>query len=361
MAIVPDNKKILSYLEQTLGGKIADLKIKVFGGESESVKGYGYGRPLFLDFTRDGEPQKLVLETMPEGEFGHEGFADRAQIMLWKYPASKTLPKHARCLDSGAFLSSGDLVSLGRAEEFFVLTEFKIGEGYFHDLDRLAQAAQPEKLDLDRAKALALYLAEIHKTKKTAPNLYKRRIRELVGHGECLMGLVDSYPGDFTLPGNLTLEDIEIKAVQWRWRLRGKEDRLCQVHGDFHPWNLLFKEGSADFTAIDRSRGEWGEAADDLTALSINYVFFSLQHHGKLTAAYEPLFRTFWDTYLEKTGDQEVLKVVQPFFAWRGLVVASPVWYPNLAPQVRAAVFQFIGALLAADKFDPAKVNGYLA
>ena len=35
------------------------------------------------------------------------------------------------------------------------------------------------------------------------------------------------------------------------------------MHGDFHPWNLLFREG-VEFSVLDRSRGEWGEPADDV-------------------------------------------------------------------------------------------------
>jgi aminoglycoside phosphotransferase family enzyme len=36
----------------------------------------------------------------------------------------------------------------------------------------------------------------------------------------------------------------------------------------------------------------------------------------------------FGKIYLKKTGDSEILEVVQPFYAWRALVVASPIWYP---------------------------------
>lgn len=354
-----DLQKVKAYLEEVLGGPVSELKACLIGEGPDSLKGYGYGRPLLLEFLHAGKTRRLVLETMPAGEFGHEGFADRAQIMLWKYPASLSLPKHAKSLDSGAFLFDGQLVSLGKAEEFFVLTEFKEGKGYFHDLERLSQAKKPEQLDEKRACALAGYLAEIHSVKKEAPGLYVRRIRELIGHGECLMGLTDSYPADFQVPGKLTLEEIEKQAITWRWRLRKRSHRLCQEHGDFHPWNVLFREGT-DFIAIDRSRGEWGEAADDVTAMSINYIFFSLQHHGRLAGAYERLFHLFWETYLEKAKDSEIFEVVQPFYAWRGLVVASPVWYPRLAPEVRAALFRFIANVLENERFDPAQVNSYL-
>ena len=354
-----DLNKVKSYLETVLKGPVSELRTSVLGDGPESQKGFGYGKPLLLEFQHGGIERKLVLETMPAGAFGHEHFADRAQIMLWKFPASSQLPKHAHSIDVGAFAKDGNLLHLGQAEEFFLLTEFFEGTGYFHDLERLGKASKPEALDIERTKALASYLAQIHKVKLDAPGLYVRRIRELIGHGECLMGLTDSYPADFKLPGKLTLEDIETRAVVWRWRLRGKEARLCQVHGDFHPWNVLFREG-ADFTAIDRSRGEWGEAGDDVTCMSINYLFFALQHQGRLAGACAKLFHLFWDTYLDESGDEEMLNLVQPFYAWRGLVVASPVWYPRLAPEVREALFRFIDNVLNAQRFDPSQVSEFL-
>ena len=56
-----------------------------------------------------------------------------------------------------------------------------------------------------------------------------------------------------------------------------------------------------------------------------------------------------------------MLEVAAPFFAWRGLVIASPVWYPHLPAPVRRALFNFIQNILAADRFDPHDINRYLA
>jgi hypothetical protein len=55
-----------------------------------------------------------------------------------------------------------------------------------------------------------------------------------------------------------------------------------------------------------------------------------------------------------------MLDVIAPFYAWRGLVIASPVWYPNLQAGVRRALFNFILNVLTADRFDPASINRYL-
>jgi aminoglycoside phosphotransferase (APT) family kinase protein len=146
--------------------------------------------------------------------------------------------------------------------------------------------------------------------------------------------------------------------VDWRWRLKCRTHRLRQVHGDFHPWNILFGEGT-DFVLLDRSRGEWGDPADDVSCLTMNYLFFSLQRSGRLNQNFESLFLRFWERYLAKSRDQEMLEVVAPFFAFRGLVMAHPVWYPNLPEDVRRKLFNFIKSVLDRERFDPSEVNHY--
>ena len=172
------------------------------------------------------------------------------------------------------------------------------------------------------------------------------------------MGLLDSYPPRHGFITPKLLEGIEQRCVSWRWRIKERTHRLRQVHGDFHPYNILFGEG-VRFRVLDRSRGEWGDPSDDVTSLTGNYLFCSLQRHGKLSGSFETLFRRFWDRYLERTDDREMLTVVAPFYAFRGLVMASPVWYPTLDEDVRRKLFSFIESVLDAEAFDPGRVNDY--
>jgi aminoglycoside phosphotransferase (APT) family kinase protein len=213
--------------------------------------------------------------------------------------------------------------------------------------------------DRERMTALVDYLVSIHSRKLDQPALYIRRIRDLLGHGECIMGLIDNYPASFEFIDQGMLRRIEKACVEWRWRIKGRGHRLCQVHGDFHPWNILFRKG-VDFTLLDRSRGEWGEPADDVSCLTTNYLFSSLLRSGCLADPFESLFLRFWDLYLEGTGDREILEVAPPFYAWRGLVIGSPVWYPRLPADVRRKIFAFIENVLAVDRFDHRQVNRYL-
>ena len=325
----------------------------------KDLKGFGYGVPYVIEFSVGGEARRVVLETMRSEGFGHDHFCDRAKILLWQHSAFNKLPRHVHSVDVGAFTTDGErLKSLGNCSEFFIVTEFMDGRLYRFDLDRIMEAGELSELDEQRCLALSNYLVDVHKVRREAPWLYVRRARELIGHGECIMGLLDSYPHRLDFVGESYLIDVERDCVVWRWRLKRKAHRLSQVHGDFHPWNVIFREDT-DFSVLNRSRGEWGEPADDVTAMTVNYVFYSVQKYGELAGVFERLFRLFWENYLRKTGDKEVLEVVQPFYAWRGLVVASPIWYPNLNRSVRVKLLNFVRNVLRSERFDLKRVNSY--
>lgn len=355
-----DADKVERYLKSLLGSDIVILSLTPLGepASKASGKSYGYGTPIRIDYRSvKGGLRSAVLHTMSPGPFGHEHMADRAHTLIWSHAAFNRLPRHVRSLDVAGFERGGGLISVGNVEEFCLLTEYAEGENYAVDLERVRNTGDLADLDLLRADALCDYLAKIHSVRGDNPGLYTRRIRELVGDGECIMGLADSYP-PHPLFTPRVLENIEHRCLSWRWRLKNLTHRLRQVHGDFHPWNILFGS-AADFRLLDRSRGEFGDPADDVTSLTLNYVFFSLRRSGRLEGAFEILFRRFWDRYLAQTGDHEILRVAAPFFAFRGLVMASPVWYPSLPDPVRRSLLSFVQAVLDSEAFEPPQVNAY--
>lgn len=354
--------EVEKYLAEVLGRPVRLLRIAAMGAEpgEKELKGFGYGRPYAVDYAVDGERRSSVLSSMRvQKGFGHDTFADRAACILWQNQAFNALPRHVRSLDAGFFTRKGGLRSAGDADEFFILMERVGGLEYYRDLDRIRDAHFFQPLDVDRALALSDYLAGTHARKHDDPVLYHRRIRELVGSGECIMGLADSYPAGFEFYARSDFERLEKKCVEWRWRLHDRVGRLSVVHGDFHPWNVMFRNG-VDFTVLDRSRGEYGEPADDVACMGMNYVFYSLQKYGELKGEFGELYRRFMGNYLARTGDYDVLRCIQPFLAFRALVVASPLWYPGLLPDVRARLFHFIDNVLEDEEFDYENVNQYL-
>ena len=345
------------YLDGVLGRSVKVLDVRpLSGGDGDDVKGFGYGVPLSVRCRIGEETRELVVaRTRPVSGFGHDYPADRAWQALFSHPAYNSFPHHARSLDVGCTRASGELVSLGDAVEFFQLVEKVEGRLYRFDLDRMV-TEDATALDTMRVVSLARFLADAHSVQHHDAALYHRRIRELIGHGECLMGILDSYPHPYAPLPAADCEAIERAAIGWRWRLRERAHRLARVHGDFHPWNILFREG-ADFSVLDRSRGEWGEPADDVAALAINYLFFGLRRaarEGRPGAVAEPflgLFRTFLDAYMAASQDQELYEVLPPFFAFRAFVLAHPRWYPSLDDVTRARIIAFGRAMLDGGAF----------
>ena len=356
-------ERVEEYLSSVYKAVVKVFRIsRLGGGESVAdLKGFGYGVLYLIEFNVGGETKRAVLETVRPGGFGHDHFSDRAAVLLWQHSAFNRLPKHVRSIDVGSFLSDCvTLRSLSDCCEFFILTEFVEGFPYHCDLDRIRGTGEMTGLDEERCLALSDYLAEIHSVKKKdAPELYVRRVRDLTGHGEGIFGLTDSYPGGLEHAGEKFFVDFEKACVEWRWRLKHKAHRLSQVHGDFHPWNIIFRRG-LDYTVLDRSRGEWGEPADDVSTMTMNYLFYSLQAFGMIDGPFLRLFLLFWRNYMDKTSDEEILSVVQPFYAWRSLVIASPLWYPHLSLDMRRRIFRFATKVLKAKRFDFEDVESYL-
>jgi Ser/Thr protein kinase RdoA (MazF antagonist) len=175
------------------------------------------------------------------------------------------------------------------------------------------------------------------------------------------MGILDSYPHPYPPLPPEACEAIEHDLVAWRWRLRERAHRLSRTHGDFHPWNILFREGT-DFSLLDRSRGEWGEPADDVAALAVNYLFFGMRRAAAggergVTEPFRGLFHRFLSAYLQASQDLELLETLPPFLVFRLLVLAHPRWYPTLAGGVREELIAVARCLAQATRFDPADVS----
>ena len=357
-----DPGEVKRYLEERTGGPVEIQELQELRGEATgaaALKQFGYGRPLLVQYRAAGRQVREVFHYIRRNAFGRERDDDRAAAVWLDFRTFNRLPRHVPAVDMLIQTEEGAIESIRAADELLLVTGYRPGNLYADDLVRIRDEGRLQPLDVQRAETLAAYLAEIHQVKHDEANLWQRRLRDLVGHGEGIMGLTDSYPPDLPYATAADLRHIEEEANRWRWRLKPLSHRLCQVHGDFHPFNLLFGQG-VEFHVLDRSRGEWGEAADDVSCLAINYLFFSLQRWGCLEGAFRTLHDRFWQHYLALRPDEELAAVIQPWFAWRALVLASPVWYPSIAEEVRRKLLTFARRVLSEDRYDYRQVNQYL-
>ena len=346
--------ELLSGIE---GGPVELEALEPLGGDRApgELKRIGYGVPIRVRYRAAGASRDVVFRTQSPNWFGHDRRSDRACLSLLAADTYCDQPRHIGVRDVGA-VRGPELVSLRGAGEFYLLTDYVEGRLYAHDLRDLDERGVALPLDLSRTRALAGHLADLHREapEPSAPEMYTRAVRDLLGSGEGIFGIVDSYPVGFE--HEALLRRIEQLCLDWRWRLgRRRADRLRRTHGDFHPYNILFREG-LDFTVLDASRGGAGDPADDLAAMSINFYFGGLRAPGAWSAGHGALFHAFFESYRER-ADASAFDAMAPFLAWRALVVASPAWYPDIAPVVRRALLTSAIAWLEAERFDPATVD----
>jgi hypothetical protein len=393
-----------TQLEKYLRERFGPVTLKNLSRLGEGAHGTGF---LAVLDTPEGE-RNLVVKELANEDLGHIHPSDRAGVFLMAFDEYSNLPRHVRALDVLSRMPDGEIKSISGGVEYYLLMEAAHGTNYFSDIQAMASATsttsissaaattsissaaattsissaaatadisaissaastaatsamklKPELDDRDKGKihAMASYLAEIHARKIDSRAHYYRKLRDTIGHGECLMGVFDFYPDGVIDFADMAV--IEKKCIDWRARLKPRYRRLCQIHGDFHPGNILFTSDT-DFTLLDRSRGPWGDPADDVTALTVNYVFFSVMKFGDVRGAYLEALIFFYETYLGLTGDEELLKVAAPFYAFRGVVVANPRFYPELTDEARKTMFRFINNVLDSERFDPKRVNRYL-
>ncbi|MBW1801664.1 MAG: phosphotransferase [Deltaproteobacteria bacterium] len=344
--------KVENYLKERFGKA---TRLKYMKRLGEGVHGAAY----LLKFSTPHGEKHLIMKALFPSRFGHDHYSDRAQVLLLANANYNDMPKHIKAVDVVGE-SPDRLLSVKDAKEFYIFMEEARGEPYFNDLDAILKRGYLNESDMQRAKMLAHFLADIHRVKypgEDAKDLYRRRIRDLIGHGECIMGIIDAYDRvAFTTDRELI--EYAVKCLPWWGKIRDKSERLSSVHGDYHPGNIRLQ--GDDFVLLDRSRGSWGEPADDVSCLSVNYIHYAIKDRGTFEGPFSELFRLFLESYLEKTNDAGFFEVVQPFFAFRILVLANPRFYPEDSYVTKRKLINFGLSALEEDRFRVDKISDYM-
>lgn len=338
---------IIKHYFEKLEGK--PIKLIEYTKLGSGWHGTGYK----LTYKINSKKKTVILRTLRPYEFSHDYKADRAKVFILQHTIAKNIPKHISSLDVIGYTKDKELLSIGDCEEFFQVVELTEGSSYMSDLDRILKGYLLEA-DREKVKTLANYLVELHKLKFSGPkelrdSIYKRHTRDVIGHGEMLMGVLDTYP-QLNWATKDDIISILHLAIICREEIKHLSHRLTRIHGDFHPGNIIFT--NKDFKVLDASREEFGEPADDLTALAINYIWYAIKQTGSISGPFKELLKIFWNTYIEKTKDYEINKIVPIFFAFRAIVVAHPIFYPNQDDTVRKKLFDFAKHLLNSKRFE---------
>ena len=350
---LPDMETITIFLTKRFGA-VSNVRLRKM---DIGKHGLGY-RIDYRSRTRNRD-ERIVLTTLKPSDLGNDYPSDRARSHLLASTCYSDLPGHLRCMDVVTF-DGTDLFSVKKSKEIFLVMEDARGKDYFNDFNKIMNRGSLQEDDRRKADKLSTYLTDIHKKKYTgdnSPSLYRRRIREAIGHGSGLMGFLDAI----SARGHIPWEDAVVivqKAVSHWDRLKDDHRRLCQVHGDFIPNNIRFQ--GDDPVLMNRSRGIWGEPAEDVFSLLIYYIFYALIEHGEFRGSFAELFTRIYDRYLNRSWDMDVLKAAPLFSVVKIPYLLNPDFFPTVDGTTRNKLILFSKNVLSEDQFDAKRMDKYL-
>lgn len=329
--------QLKKFLEEHSNQKVEILKTSKLG---TGFMAAGYR----IDFKTNGENKKVVIRIISPVDFSNDYAADRMASFWIQHHSSKLLPSHIKSLGIiGVNKRTKGIGVVDHYDEFIQVLEWAEGEEYFVDLEKIIKEDRASDDDFKKVILLSDYLVKIHKkkfrgAKDQALSLYKRHTRDYVG-SRFMIDVLDTYPTEISFTSWDKLHKLVFEVYKYREKSKNNFLRLSKIHGDFHPGNVRFKDKNK-FIILDASRAIWGEPADDVSCLGINYLWYSLRQTGKFKGIFKELFDTFWNNYIKKTGDQEINTILPLFIAIRSVVLKHPLYF-SVNDKIRKKLLAF--------------------
>lgn len=342
--------KIQAYLHEILGPDAELVGVKALGEEEHAT---GISNLLRLE-VRVGTEQKLLMLRRPASTiYSTEQPSDRASAVIQAYTTYNRIPRHPRSLDVAVICADGSLSRVPGSCEFVLLQEYVDGELYFHSLMQTLETNEVSELAERRAVALAEYLAELHSQRNDDIRIYRRALRDLVAGGVGVMGVLGGYSKELRDAHHDRLGGILKDFTALAWDLDRSSNRLCRIHGDFHPLNILFGKDT-QFSAIDAFGIGWGDAAFDVGTLLMNYYALYNEEGGLGSPSGRRLAERFLSAYVDRCEDPEGLYRVLPLPLARGaLIMATTYFFPHRPDVERDRLIRLAGDILSARVFTP--------
>jgi hypothetical protein len=217
-----------------------------------------------------------------------------------------------------------------------------------------ADHARP--IDRARAHGLALALAAIH-AERGRPESYRRGVDHALAGEDGIPRLAEWLGDDHPVLRPDRIERMEIAVVRWRWLLRHHEHRSRRIHGALRPESIVFR--GEECTLLEPAP-LWGEAAQDLAAVTSFYLGAALSRRQRFSGAARECWDELWSAYLSASSDLEMLEVIPPFYA-RAVLELVALNAPEPLPEsMQRVLVEFAEVMLAGRPFRPDHLDGIL-
>ncbi|MBD3335939.1 MAG: hypothetical protein GF355_10525 [Candidatus Eisenbacteria bacterium] len=206
---------------------------------------------------------------------------------------------------------------------------------------------------------MARALAAVHAERGSDDGVWSRRLHELVGDSRGIMGLTGSYVHSGPHGPAARFIDLEQSANAWRHRLEAHAQRLCRIYGDLQTTQIMCGPAGG-MRIVRRDPTVWGEAAEDVAAVTSSYILFALHKPPDVHRTFGELHGRFWEAYLSASGDADLVTIAQPWLARRALILANPQLYPEVDEAVRSGLLRYAGRVMGSEIYDYARLELYL-
>jgi hypothetical protein len=240
------------------------------------------------------------------------------ESLLFKRTAND-LPSHIKVFDVLQYVDE-KLASLPDVTPIIIMEEAK-HDDYFSDLSAISKQQKLEARDIKRIKIIAQQLAHIH-SKRSPSEHYFRYLKDWFGFG--ILELTNELDGICT---DDEIKNLKYLFIDWEHFLAKHPQRCRRIHGELFPGTIKFSPQD-EFITYDMRRIGAGEPADDVGSLVYNYLFHSIVNHKTILPCFAEAAELFLKTYIEESHDNDIVRFLPVFMAYRCLICI----HPNILP-----------------------------
>ena len=265
----------------------------------------------------------------------------------------KPLPLQARILDRGIITRDPNQISTKDVSFIYEIIDFIPSISYSKYLKNLFESQSLTDRDIRKAQVISDYLANIYNTSsKSDRPTYVKGICNFVQHTSEIFdnfklneGFCIRYTNEINIIRG-ALDDLLINSV--------KNDKVCLVHNDFHPNNILFYKN--EFSTIDKFGYQFGEQAADIAVSTLFYIWYELRSDSK-TKPFMTLYNNFMNNYISKTHNHRIFDILPVFYGTRALILAYQNEILDRDPQLSKSLLNIFCESIKDNAFSLEIVN----
>lgn len=315
--------ELQEYLKMHIHPQIKVLKIENIG--DDPTKLLRINNAILIECIIGQKKQKYIF-SYPKENISEYYLVECIKNYFWQTSTSNKNNLEPEFLSLGYVSGNNLFKTLDDFKSIFSIQEFVDGKCYADIISGKSKNNKPDKEDIYHANCIVNYF----QNRKKVEDKYKKifYFHDTLFLIKKTLIIIDNLYRNDQISGDEKFE-IENKIIEWHQEMQKKNRPVVISHNDFHPWNILFTKDN-DLKIIDRDFPGYSEPARDLGTLLPNFLYFAFKNNGAFTGMCKEVSDYILTSYIEKSKDNEILEVIQPYLAMTCFILSNNQWYPDL-------------------------------